>query len=234
MISDSPVTGSTLTEAKLFMGQTQMGQYTQSKFIAERNVLEAIATKGLDAKIMRYGNLAARSTDGEFQINFSSNGFMNRLNVYKTLGAIPYDISASQTEFSPINDVAHATVLLAMTPQQFTVFMPINSHHAPMSDVIICMRKLGFKIDDVEQKVFEGIVMEAGQDPRKAALIQSLLAYTPNIRGKFFANNNRDNSFTTQMLMRLGFNWPFTTWDYMERMITAIQGLGFFDDNYER
>lgn len=234
MVSDGPVTGSTLTEAKLFMGQTQMGQYTQSKFLAERNVLEAVATKGLDAKIMRYGNLAARSTDGEFQINFSSNGFMNRLNMFKTLGAIPYSNAASMIEFSPINEVARATVLLAMTPAQFTVFMPINSHHEPMSDVVVCMQRLGYDIRSVEQSEFDAMVVEAGQDPRKASLLQSLLAYAPNIRGKVIAFNGRSYDFTTQMLMRLGFNWSFTTWDYMEQFITAIEGLGFFDEDYER
>ena len=234
MVGDAPVASKTLKESTLYLGQTQSGQYTHSKFLAERNVLEAIVTKGLDAKIMRYGNLAARSTDGEFQINFSSNGFMNRLNVYKTLGAIPYSRSASLTEFSPINEVARATVLLAMTPQSFTVFMPINCHHEPMSDVITCMRRLGFEIADVEQEEFDNKVMEAGQDPQKAAILQSLLAYAPNIRGKHIAYNDRNYDFTTQMLMRLGFNWSFTSWDYMERMITAISGLGFFDEDYHR
>lgn len=234
MIGDQPVSARTLTESTLYYGQTQSGQYTRSKFIAERNVLESIIDKGLDGKIMRYGNLAARSTDGEFQINFGSNGFMSRLNVYRTLGAIPYSINAGLTEFSPINEVAHATVLLATLPREYTVFMPINSHHEPMSDIITCMNRLGYSIRNVEQNEFDNIVLEAGQDKDKASILQSLLGYASNIRGKYIARNDRKYDFTTQVLMRMGFEWSFTTWDYMERMISAISGLGFFDEDYVR
>lgn len=234
MISTADVEVKTLSESTLYLGQSQSGQYTRSKFIAERNVLEAIAEKGLDAKIMRYGNLAARSTDGEFQINFSSNGFMNRLNIYKTLEVIPYALSGQSIEFSPINEVAHSSVLLATLPSEFSVFMPINDHHEPMGDVILCMRNLGFPIQEVEQDEFDAIVLKAGQDPAKAAILQSLLAYTSNIRGKKVAYNTRNYDFTTQVLLRMGFHWNYTSWDYMERIITAIDGLGFFDDDYER
>lgn len=37
-----------------------------------------------------------------------------------------------------------------------------------------------------------------------------------------------------QATQPLGFNWSFTTWDYIEQFITAIEGLGFFDDDYQR
>ena len=39
----------------------------------------------------------------------------------------------------------------------------------------------------------------------------------------------RDNDYTTQVLYRLGFAWSPTSWDYVERMLTAISSLGFFD-----
>lgn len=40
---------------------------------------------------------------------------MNRLNVYKTLGVIPYSKCASLTEFSPINEVASASSMWIIT-----------------------------------------------------------------------------------------------------------------------
>jgi hypothetical protein len=39
----------------------------------------------------------------------------------------------------------------------------------------------------------------------------------------------RDNDYTTQVLYRLGFAWSPTSWDYVERMLTAIGGFGFFE-----
>ena len=40
---------------------------------------------------------------------------------------------------------------------------------------------------------------------------------------------SRDNDYTTQVLYRLGFAWSPTSWDYVERMLTAIGGFGFFE-----
>ena len=33
-----------------------------------------------------------------------------------------------------------------------------------------------------------------------------------------------------QVLYRLGYRWPYTSWDYVTRLLNALQGLGFFDD----
>ena len=77
-----------LDERKLYFGQYLDNRYVHSKFLAERIILEAVAHHGLNAKIMRVGNLAARSYDGEFQANFQSNSYMGRLKVFSMLGAV--------------------------------------------------------------------------------------------------------------------------------------------------
>jgi len=98
------------TEQRLYIGQDLNNKYIYSKFMAERLILEAVALHGLDAKIMRVGNLAARSTDGEFQANFSTNSFMGRIRVFNMLGCCSYAMAASKVEFSPINEVSRAIV----------------------------------------------------------------------------------------------------------------------------
>jgi hypothetical protein len=32
-----------------------------------------------------------------------------------------------------------------------------------------------------------------------------------------------------QVLYRLGFTWPVTTWDYIGRFVSALAGLGYFE-----
>lgn len=49
--------------------------YVQSKYYAERSVLEAIAN-GISAKIIRVGNLTNRYSDLVFQKNYQENGFL--------------------------------------------------------------------------------------------------------------------------------------------------------------
>ena len=217
------------TEQRLYMGQYLGNKYIYSKFMAERLILDAVAQHGLHAKIMRVGNLAARSTDGEFQANFSTNSFMGRIKVYNMLGCCPYGMRNKSVEFSPINEVAHAIVLLATTPRECTVFHPYNIHGQFLGDVLMGLTTVGDGVRFVEQDDFDAAMQQAKDDPQKARQMASLLAYQDMAHGQKTTDVRRDNNYTTQVLYRLGFSWSPTSWDYVERMLTAIGGFGFFD-----
>lgn len=217
------------TEQKLYLGQYLGNKYIYSKFMAERLILEAAAQQGLKAKIMRVGNLAARSTDGEFQANFATNSFMGRIKVYNMLGCCPYSIRNKRVEFSPINEVAQAIVKLSCTPTACTVFHPYNIHGQFLGDVLTGLTTVGDGVRFVEQEEFAQAMEEAKNDPVKAKQMSSLLAYQDMAHGKKTTDVARDNDYTTQVLYRLGFAWSPTSWDYVERMLTAISGFGFFE-----
>ncbi|MBO4891416.1 MAG: amino acid adenylation domain-containing protein [Prevotella sp.] len=217
------------TEQRFYMGQYLGNKYIYSKFMAERLILDAVALHGLRAKIMRVGNLAARSTDGEFQANFSTNSFMGRIKVYNMLGCCPYAMRNKQVEFSPINEVSKAIVLLATTPSANTVFHPYNIHGQFLGDVLLGLKSVGAGIRFVEQDEFAEAMEQAKNDPQKARQLSSLLAYQDMAHGQKTADVKRDNDYTTQVLYRLGFAFSPTSWDYVERMLTAIGGFGFFE-----
>ncbi len=217
------------TEQRLYMGQYLGNKYIYSKFMAERLILDAVALHGLSAKIMRVGNLAARSTDGEFQANFSTNSFMGRIKVYNMLGCCPYGMRNKQVEFSPINEVSRAIVLLATTPKECCVFHPYNIHGQFLGDVLTGLATVSEGIRFVEQEEFAEAMEQAKEDPQKAKQMSSLLAYQDMAHGQKTADVKRDNDYTTQVLYRLGFAWSPTSWDYVERMLTAIGGFGFFE-----
>jgi amino acid adenylation domain-containing protein len=217
------------TEQRLYLGQFLGNKYIYSKFMAERLILDAIARHGLNAKIMRVGNLAARSTDGEFQANFQTNSFMGRIKVYNMLEACPHSMRNKQVEFSPINEVAHAIVLLATTPRECCVFHPYNIHGQFLGDVLMGLTSVGSGVKFVEPEEFQQIMDAAKEDPVKARSMSSLLAYQDMAHGQKTTDVRRDNDYTTQVLYRLGFAWSPTSWDYVERMLTAIGSLGFFD-----
>lgn len=217
------------TEQRFYMGQFLGNKYIYSKFMAERLILDAVARQGLSAKIMRVGNLAARSTDGEFQANFQTNSFMGRIKVYNMLGECPFAMRNKTVEFSPINEVAHAIVMLATTPRECCVFHPYNIHTQFLGDVLMGLNTVGEGIRFVEQEEFNKAMDDAKNDPDKARQLSSLLAYQDMAHGQKTTDVKRDNDYTTQVLYRLGFAWSPTSWDYVERMLTAIGGLGFFD-----
>ena len=219
----------TLDERKFWFGQFLDNRYIHSKFLAERLVLDAVAHHGLSAKVMRVGNLAPRSYDGEFQANFNSNSYMGRLKVFYTLGCCPYDGYDELTEMSPIDETAKAVVLLATTPKDCTVFQPFNNHTELFGDVLQEMKKVGREMRFVENDEFEKAVAAAGQDPEKAKLLSAILAYQDIAHGQKSAIIERDNRYTCSVLHRLGFHWRDTSWDYVDQMLTTIGGFGFFE-----
>ena len=230
-VGDTPVPARHITEQELYFGQDLSNKYCRSKFLAERYVLDAVVNKGLNAKVMRLGNLSARSTDGEFQINFRSNSAMNRLKAFKILECMPYSMQDVLMEFSPINEVAKAVLMLATTPRQCVVFHPANIHKQLLGDVVNSLAQMGYKIDLVEDKQYQNSLAEALNDADKADVLQSMMAYQENIDGKFVVNNQADFEFTAQVLYRMGFRWSITTWDYIEQFLNSLQGLDFFGEN---
>jgi len=223
---DHPV----FNEQTLFWGQSLENKYAWSKFIAERNVLDAMANKGLRAKIMRAGNIAARSTDGEFQMNFQSNAFMGRLRVYQMIGALPYSQFDNTVEFSPVNETARAIVLLSQTPDACCLFHTFNHHKELLGDILERMSYIDINIPVTTDEEFSSRMEEAQKDPQKAERMAGMIAYMNMSHGQTLITPDIVNHQTMQILYRLGFRWNITTWDYIERMLYAINGLGFFNN----
>lgn len=215
-----------LRENELDVGQDISNKYVHSKFMAERAVLDAVRD-GLDAKIIRVGNLMGRQSDGEFQINSITNGFIRDLKGYKSLGLFPVSGCDSRIDFSPIDEVANAVVLLSQTPKMFTLFHAANSHEVEMGDVIDAMTSSGFDIKTVDDKAFNDALTKMMEDDEKNMLVSSLISYSSSdsLLHKFILT---DNTFTVKALYRLGYKWPITDKEYLLRVIEALRSLDFF------
>lgn len=227
-IDGTPSPYTLLSEHMFDFGQSLSNQYAKSKYDAEQLIFEAIRHDGLNAKIMRVGTLSSRNADGEFQINFRTNGFMSRLKSYALLGYAPYDVLDAPCEFSPIDDVCHACRLLATTPCDMVVFHPCNNHVLPLADVLAGLKIIGIHIEAVEREEFEKRIQQLMEDNSKSQILQPLLAYSEN-GGHDVRFIGHTSKYTCQVLYRLGYRWPITSWDYVERFIKAIDGFNFFD-----
>ena len=228
-INGTPTTDKRLMENELYFGQSLENAYNHSKFIAERAVLSAVAQGGLDAKIMRLGNLMCRNSDGEFQINFLQNAFLRGLKGYKILGKFPVSAMNQPVEFSPIDTMAHAILKLAETNSELTVFHPYNNHNVFMADVIQVMTAYGFDIDVVSDEEF-GMALKNGMDDPEIS--QAITGLIVDLRGDTLNSVyliDPQNHYTTEVLYRIGHSWPITNETYMHKSIKALDGLGFFD-----
>ena len=220
----------TMDEQMLFFNQNTDNQYVVSKFLAERCVLEKVADGSLNAKIARVGNLSPRAADGEFQVNFNSNASMGRMKAYRMLGAVPYPLLESRMEFSPIDEVARAVVLLAGTPLANCVFHVSNNHLLPMDDILSRLHKDdGSPLDYLEMDEFVRRMDAAGTDPEKARVLSSIIAYNQAEGQTQLVENLAESTFTMNVLHRLGFRWNETSSNYVDMIFKMLDSFRFFN-----
>ena len=218
-------------ENMLWFGQDLSNQYVRSKFDAEKAVLSHIAAGKLRAKVIRVGNLMSRDTDGEFQANYVTSGFMRNLKGYAAIGAFPVSAMAGAVEFSPIDLVAKAVCLLAGTPDKFTVFHAVNGHWIEMGDVIAAMNAAGLPVEVVDEQEFSKRLSEALKDDEKNMLVSGLISYLSSDAGTVRSYVEEDHTFTKNALYRLGYRWPLTDERYLTGAVEALISLGFFDSD---
>lgn len=215
------------SEKDLYIGQSHVLKYTWTKFLAERLLLEKVATQGLRAKIMRVGNLMGRASDGEFQANFHANAFVNSLLAYKVLRAFPLSRMVEKSEESPIDTVARTIVLLSGTPDDVIVLHPYNCYEHDMGAIINEMQQYGYAIDVVSDDVFAAKFKATMNDADKSARLSGILHGSSS---KSIHYIGADNNITTTILYRLGFHWPKTDSGYIKKLLGTLDGMGLFDE----
>lgn len=226
-INNFPPEDYLFNERDLYIGQGTENQYVRSKFLAERAILESAIEDNLSVKIMRVGNLMARSDDGEFQINFLSNGFVNRLKAFVTLGKMPYSLLSSDDELSPIDVTAKSIVELSKTPKECVVFHPYQHHTICFGDIIDIIKPLGLEIDAVEEEEFDEYLNQAFNDKDKQEGISGLITSAGGGTMKKVWIG-AENDYTIQVLYRLGVKWPIISEEYIYKFIEYLNDLAFF------
>ncbi|MBR3317493.1 MAG: amino acid adenylation domain-containing protein [Atopobiaceae bacterium] len=219
-----------LTEAELYFGQRISNAYVRSKFLSERCVLQAVADGRIEGKIIRVGNLMSRASDGEFQINSITNGFLRLLRGYVIVGGYPVSQMDVENEYSPIDSVASAVLRLGRASSRFSVFHACNNHKVQMGDGIFALRELGFGIRVVGDDYFAKMLADYSAKHEGSDAVSGLIAYATH-NGQNASYLGYDNTFTTKALYRLGWKWPITDDAYLKGTIEKLDELGFFEDD---
>ena len=215
-------------ENSLFVIDDMGNKYGISKYHAELRMLEAIKN-GMRGKIIRVGNLMGRHKDGEFQINFNTNAFMNAVKGFAAIGKSPISHGTDRMSFSPIDMTAKAVVLLAGTNDKFTAFNADNRFSFDEWQLIEAANKCGISITPVADEEYYADYYRMLGDENENAKLQGLMTNDrPDIHGV-----EVDNTFTTNMLYRLGFSWPLPDIGYLERALESLMTLDYFEDEDE-
>ncbi len=104
------------------------------------------------------------------------------------------------------------------------MFHPYSHNTSLSANVFKAMTNSGLTIKPVERKEFDDAMKTAENDPVKARLLTSMLAYQSG--GKNNVHIPRHNGYTMQVLYRMGYQWPVTTPEYLERFLEALKRLG--------
>ena len=146
------------SESNLFINQSLDNVYTRSKFEAEKIILENI-NKGLDAKILRLGNITSRFSDGVFQINPEENAFVNRLKSIILLKAIPKSLLEQEVEFTPVDLCGDSIIkIMQNNNKKASVFHLYNSNHIKISSILKIFKFSGININVYSDNEFSDII----------------------------------------------------------------------------
>lgn len=217
------------TERNLYIGQHISGIYTTSKFRAELLVLNAIS-KGLDAQILRLGNITNRYRDGAFQINIENNAFAKRIQAFVEIGAIPRYVLKHAIELTPVDLAANAIITILNSKSDCNTFHIFNNKLLQVTMLIDIFEKLGIEITPVSNKLMADIISGIFTDDERKDIISGIihdltvdkkLIYTSNIR--------LDEEFTLAYLKKLGFEWKEIDHEYVIKYMNYFKNINFIN-----
>lgn len=216
-------------ETSLFIDQPLDNVYIRSKFEAEMAVLDAVLD-GVDAKIIRVGNLTNRESDLKFQPNYISNAFLTRFKAIMELGKFPVYLMPLYAEFSPIDKTAEGVVKIAQYAQKQSVFHLYNNKPIFFNDLLKVLHGLGIKMSVVDAKTFCETMQEIAKEPNMKYIFEAF-QNDMDEDGKLIYDSNISlvNDFTVDFLKRVGFEWKQTDAEYISKYIEYFRKLGYLE-----
>lgn len=217
------------SERNLYIGQDFTNIYMITKYEAEIAVLEAIYD-GLDAQILRLGNITNRYSDGVFQKNVKENAFASRLKSFIEIGALPKYLLEHEIEMTPVDLAANAVVKILNHSSDCNVFHITNTQLLDVKVLISTMQSLGIDIVPVSNVLMYDIIngMLSNDDRKQtvSGIIQDLnkdkkLIYTSATR--------LDLNFTESYLKECGFKWKKLDKNYITKYLNYFKNIGFIN-----
>lgn len=216
-------------ETNLYINQNLNNAYIYTKFQAEVLILEAIE-KGLDATILRLGNISNRYSDGKFQINFSDNAYLNRLKAFISMGMLPDSFMNHAIDFSPVDYCADAIVKIVFSKNNFNVFHLFNTNLVKFLDIVSFLNELDYNICFTSDSIFKtklSSILEDKNEKEKISGIIPDLDSNRNLNLIFDIIPNAD--FSTAFLEKLDFKWPIIDISYFDRLLFYFKNIGYFN-----
>ena len=213
----------------MYKNQNLNNTYLQTKFEAEKIILEEVAAKKLKACIFRMGNISNRYLDGKFQINAGENAFVNRIKAILKLGVVQNGFKKHSTEFAPVDFCANSIISLIKSNPKFSIFHIFNNNLIAFKDLVKFINDLNIPVDFVSNKDFSEKVSLFLKDPVLKNEISGIVTdLDSDKKFKIVSNILMDVNFSCQYLNSIGFNWPEINKEYINKYIGYFKQIGLF------
>ena len=219
-------------ETNFYIGQNLSNLYVKSKFIAEKLVLDAISN-GLQAYILRMGNLTSRFSEGKFQQNHFENAFVNRFKSMLQIKYAPDYLLSGYVEFTPIDYCGDAIIKLASHyNKKFTVFHLLNEKIVTMDRLFEILKDLHVDINLVSGEQFKNIIENILQDSNKKSYLEGIINdFNKDKKLVYESPVKIKSDFTKIFLEKIGFSWPDIDKNYIYNYLKYLSDIGYFNIN---
>ena len=211
-------------ENNLYIGQSLENVYIRSKFEAECLVLDSVLD-GLDAYILRIGNLMPRYKDGLFQENISENAYINRLLGFIKIGAIPEYLKDIYLEFTPVDITANSIIKLISHPNtDFRIFHLFNNNHIYLNTILKYLNNLNENFEIVDEENFKKKVRKIMNNSKEKEILNSLMNdIDKDLHLNYFTDIIIKSDNTIKYLEKIRFKWPKISKRYLNNFINLLR-----------
>ena len=212
------------TEKNLYIGQSLENVYIRSKFEAECLVLDAILN-GLDAHILRVGNLMPRVKDGIFQENITENAFITRIVEFLKIGFIPDSLLNGYLEFTPVDTISTAIVKLITHPNKdCIIFHLFNHNHVYIIKCIKYFKLINPSLKVITEEDFRKNIKKLLKNKKLKNNINLLINdMDKNLNLMYKSNIIVESNFTIKYLSKIGFKWSNISEKYILKFLDLIR-----------
>lgn len=214
-------------ETSLYIGQPLDNVYIHSKFEAERAVFDAMLA-GMDAKVVRVGNLTSRASDYKFQPNYKENAFLARFKAILEFGLFPDYLMHLYSEFSPVDLTAEGVVKIAQYADRQTVFHLNSNRPIYFNRFLEVVHGLGISMEVVDGERFAGALRATVRDRVTEYIFE---AFQNDMDGQgrlvYDSNIHIENDFTVWFLRKLGLEWNEINMEYIRGYVEYFRGIGY-------
>lgn len=209
-------------ENNFFINQSLDNVYVRSKFEAEKLVLESI-NDGVDAYILRIGNLMARLSDGRFQKNVQENAYINRLLTFMRIKIVPDYLLNGYAEFTPVDSCAQAILkIMEYSSVKNRIFHLFNHNHVNVTSLLDIFNMFS-NIEILSADEFKKRIEKLLSLPNSNELLSGILSDFDVNKNLIYESNIKLNSdFTINYLKNICFKWPIITNEYLIRFLKSL------------